>query len=163
MPTYVHQVAVEMDAKEIAKGNSIDLKAGILIAILAVLISTNSVLLTVPGTNKPIQVLQLISLLLSTLASFICLGAIFHLPYERADFPETDRAFIEDMEKSCGTDAIVQISVKTVLESLNRAKANWKINRIRIGCLLLSFIFAFLSMLLNVASIVVGAVLRMHS
>lgn len=57
MPTFVHQAAVEADAKEIAKGGSIDLKAGILIAIFAVLIATNGVLLAFPGIVKTIQVL----------------------------------------------------------------------------------------------------------
>lgn len=163
MSTFFQNAALEADSKEIARGDSIDLKAAVFLALIAVLVAGNGALLAIPHLPKCIEVLQIVSLLLSTLAVLPCVGALFHIPYEREDFPSSAREFVSAIEEKVGDESLTGLSQKAIRDALDRAQKNWKINRVRIFCMVGAFIVSMLALFLNIATIASAAIYRMAS
>lgn len=123
-------MTLEADEKEIAKGDTLDLKAGILLALIAVLVTTNGTLLADPRLAKWLQVGQLCSLLMAALAAILASISFIPRRYDLPAFSSAYKAWIADKEHQ-GLPGTAAIEKMAIHEIWPRIKKNSRINTVR--------------------------------
>ena len=163
MPALFHNLAFEHDRNELKKGDGFDLKAGILLALTAVLVAINGALLADTPLTKEMQITQLASLALAaTAALFTCIVVIYR-NYSRPETPESFASWLVKLESLGLEEAARATATKEAREAFTRISKNRRINMIRYGWLGLGFFAAILSLILDVVTIALNALVRLKT
>ncbi len=164
--SFFHDAVMDTDQKEVAAGDTLDVKAGILLALIAVLASINGVLLAYPHLTKRLVMIQLTSLMAAALAALLTFASLIHWAYDRPISFSAYKAYLEKLEalKIAAVDAAVNtISTTTVREAWARIEKNSSINRGRRIRLLVAFLAAALALSLDIITLGFTAIIQMRS
>jgi hypothetical protein len=157
MPTLIYELTLERDRDELRMAEGLDIKAGILLALTAVLVTINGALLADSHLTKRLQVDQLIALGLAALSALLSCAVVIYRFYERSEKSASIRRFIEKIERSGLNVPSVQIQGMEIKEALTRSLHNYKVNRIRYALLILGFVPAVVSLLIDIVTIALHA------
>lgn len=162
MPTFVHDLLLEQNQNEIAKSESLDLKSGILLALVAVLVASNGALLADTHLPKWLEVAQLFSLTVAAVAALFAFIAIIPRRYDWPFGVVSMRAQIEEMEKLMG-QAVQLLENLSIKEIVPRLQKNQDINFRRSVWLFCAYSAAALALLLDILTIGASVVDRVWS
>jgi hypothetical protein len=163
----IGDMTMERDHMELSLGDTLDVKAGIVLAAITVLGSLTGTLLgSTPPIPKEAQIAQMFSL------GFIAVGALFSVmamvprEYLLPDTPEKYRKWIEDL-KEYYKDNPAELESKTV-EGLTqvatqRITTNHEINSAKSGYLVVSFWVTIAALTIDMVSLAAIALLKLLS
>jgi len=157
----IYDLAREHDQNELRKGEGLDVKAGILLALSAVLVAISGPLLADYEIPDILKIIQLVSLTLSAIAALCACVVIIYRFYDRAETPESIDKWIAKLEAD-GGNAASKIAGEEARKAFVRIDKNYRVNAIRYGWLIIGFLAALGSLLIDVATLIIFTVTKLH-
>ncbi len=143
MPTLFHGMTLEADERALAKRDTLDVKAGVLLALVAVLVTINGTLLADSHLAKWLEVAQLCSLLMAALAALPASISLFPRGYDLPASSSAYKEWLAEIEAKGLAQATAAIEAKAIQEAWPRIKKNSGINSARF----ISLFFALLAVI----------------
>jgi hypothetical protein len=163
LPTLVHGMTLEADDRELAKRDTLDVKAGILLALVAVLVTINGTLLADPHLTKWFQVAQLCSLVMAALAALLPSISLIPRSYDLPVSSLAYRAWLTEIENQGLSEAVTAIEKEAVREAWPRIERNGRINSVRFMWLFFALLAAIVSLGIDFITLGASAIDKIRS
>jgi hypothetical protein len=163
VPTLFHGMTLEADQKEFAKSDTLDVKAGILLALVAVLVTINGTLLADSHLTKWLQVAQLCSLVIAGLAALLASISLFPRGYDLPTSSSAYNTWLAEIEKLDLSEAVTAIEKTAVREAWPRIRKNSRINGTRLMWLFFALLAAIVSLGIDFIALGASAVDKIRS
>lgn len=148
------ELVAECDKQELALGDVLDVKAGILFGMIAILCAISSVLLTDPHLAKGLQIAQAISLVVAAIAAactfWVLIPRTYHLPSRPAALKEW---FRNTLERSEPGNEEWMISEGLTLGMSERIEANRVVNSTKSQWMIYAFWTAMAALLIDLVTL----------
>lgn len=166
MKNIFDDMTLARDHEEITLGDALDVKAGILLAVIAVLASLSGILFAIPHMlSSKGEIAQLISILCLGLACIFAVLTVIPRKYLLADIPRKYQEWGDAIRQHYPSDAEREAAIAAgiVQQAAKRIENNQKINKQKSGLLALSFWPALLALTIDVVTLLLLALLRVLS
>lgn len=162
MPSLVLDIIIEQSEKEMEMANSLDVRSGILLGLVAVLVASNAALLSDPHLLKWVGIAQLLSLLIAAVAALLAFIALFPPQYKRPFGVAAKREWIAKMEKilSSPNESVERVAIKELMPQL---ETNQRINHRRNIWLFFAFATTATALMIDIITLAISTLGRLSS
>lgn len=159
-------MTAERDQLELSLGDTLDVKAGILLAVITILGTLTGALLTSSSLGKSSQIAQVVSLSLLVLGCTFAIVAMLPRDYLLPDLPGKYKKWIDDVKqfyKDDPEEAESQTANGMAQVANERIETNHKINSNKSRYLSLSFWPTLLALAIDIGTLAVLGVSKILS
>jgi hypothetical protein len=154
----LQEMTLERDRQELSLGDALDVKAGILLAVIAVLASLSGILFAIPNLLSGMgEIAQLVSILCLVLACIFAVLTVIPRNYALADTPSKFVEWAESLRDYYPTDTDREIVVQAGIaqKAAERIESNHKVNNLKSKLLALSFWPALVALVIDFSTLVI--------
>ncbi len=166
MENIFQEMTLERDHQELSLGDAIDVKAGILLAVIAVLATLSGILFAIPKLlSEEGEVVQLASIMCLAVACVFAVLTVLPRDYFIAELPRKYEAWGDTLRQYYGSDAERQAAIASgiVEQASKRIEKNQKINLKKSQLLSRSFWPVLIALAIDVCTLFVLGLVRVLS
>lgn len=166
MADIFHDMVLDRDRFELSLGDTLDVKAGIVLAVITLLGTLTAALLASTSLGKCIQAAQLASLFLLVLGSLFAVWTLVPRGYFLPNLPDEYAKWFQRLEqhyKDNPAEADLQVAKEISNLAMERIKKNHDINRKKSRYLVLSFWPTLLALIVDIVTLITLMISRLSS
>ncbi len=159
------EMTLERDRQELSLSDTLDVKASILLAVIAVLGTLSGILLTIPKLGQPMELAQLFAILCLALACLFAVLTVLPRNYLLADKPSSYEEWGDKLREFYPVEADRDAAIVSgvVREAAKRIAQNHSFNKQKSNLLALSFWPALVALAINIVTLTILELLKVLS
>lgn len=162
---FLAEMTTERDHLELSLGDTLDVKAGILLAVITILGSLTAALITTPNLNRWLSIAQMVSLGLLAIGCAFAIVALFPRKYLLPNLPNTYAAWAEQLQEyfERPEEAEARATQDLTRVANQRIERNHKLNSIKSTYLNLSFWPTLVALAIDIGALAYLCVIKILS
>jgi hypothetical protein len=166
MNSLLQDMTLERDSLELNIGDALDIKAGILLAMIAVLASLSGIFFAIPKLlSDRAEIAQLVSILCLALACIFAVLTVIPRTYLLSETPCKYAEWVDSLGQYYPSESEREIAMRAgiVQKAAERIESNLKINKKKSKLLALSFWPALAALVIDVGTLVLLGTIKVLS